>query len=236
MSYLNISKAAIEFWTGFNDYTDDTKAKALCYWAGKKAYLDMNRTLTFNKEKAKELTDSKRKDIRNGAIKIMYSAFKNIGNEYNKWHEALCTSIINHYCENNYLTKRNNKKSEGKPMSIGQAQKWINMTIKYIWLVYSVSSDNLDYYKELMNKKDDFHIPLDSIILKYIHDEHIVDYDLIKNYTWSQIDDYTEYSEYQQAIRDKINYNPLEWELVHWIKAVNKNKKNKDSDVYSKWK
>lgn len=41
--------------------------------------------------------------------------------------------------------------------TIGQAQKWVNMTLKYLWLLDALP-DNID--------KKDLHVPIDSYIIK----------------------------------------------------------------------
>lgn len=225
---MEINKEIFDFWTGFNGYNDHNKAEKLCQWAGEKAYLDMNRTLTFKESITKEnrkAVAKKRVDKRDKVIKIMYEAFGHVEGDYDAWHRALCDSIIAVY--DGFLKKRKEEEAV-REMTYGHAQKWINMTVKYMWSVYAVCPDHLSYYEKLMNKAPDFHVPLDHYILEYI-DRHIDEWnfenkDEMKNWsqswTWSRIDCYEDYQKYQASLRSALGCAPLEWELVHWLKAI----------------
>ena len=76
MKDINELKADISFWTDF--YEDDCRDDYDCFsWASNKAYLDMNRTMTFrdiakNKsQKEKDRIDNQRKDWRDKGTQII---------------------------------------------------------------------------------------------------------------------------------------------------------------------
>lgn len=98
----------------------------------------------------------------------------------------------------------------------GQAQKIINMFLKYILLVDERLNLNLCYY----------HVPLDGVILNGI----------IKNETdkptlpplakkclpWSKIDDYENYIALQKELRESYAF-PIIWEFTVWQKWQGQN-------------
>lgn len=254
MSELSISTSAFNFWTGFypQDYDGKDVNLELCRWAGKKAYLDMNRTLNFivstkdAKDKKTEKSIAKtREGLRNQAIEKMFDHFKEVNEDYDEWHNNICKNIIKIYCEK--LKTKSKEKIEKCDMTVGQAQKWVNMTVKYIWLVCSVygTSDIFHYYENLMKQEKYFHIPLDHYILDYVKlncidkDENLSEE--IKNgltaikKVWSAIPDFESYNKYQEALRklimnEEVNYHsPLEWELVHWHEAIKSETKRIES-------
>jgi len=88
------------------------------------------------------------------------------GETYDKWHRDTCMCI---------------KKEKYPKLRIGQIQKWVNMTVKYLYTLKRLGMDGInDYYADPKNVKK-FHAPLDSYVLKHIKQEYRA---------WSQIDDY----------------------------------------------
>ncbi|MDD3085129.1 MAG: hypothetical protein PHU32_04565 [Candidatus ainarchaeum sp.] len=134
----------------FNDYSDIIRAA--CY----RAYRDFNRTINFpvkmknlNKYEKKE-EEKKRLELKNSILdlfRIMIIKLRSINEldqmKFDYWHNSVCDSIIKKY---------NNKNIE---LKYGQAQKWLNMTIKYLYCL----GENFD--KEFSF----FHIPVDNYIL-----------------------------------------------------------------------
>jgi hypothetical protein len=75
-------------------------------------------------------------------------------------------------------------------LTVGQAQKWLNMTLKYCLLFGEDKIDGIETNTAW------FHIPIDSYVLK----------GLLKDKTgviWSKISDYPTYLKLQQDVRDK---------------------------------
>ena len=80
-------------------------------------------------------------------------------------------------------------------LSIGQAQKWINMTLKY-WLLFGE--------KRIQNIEKNaifFHIPIDSFIQKEMFNEKYPN-------PWSRIENYDEYLQYQLTHREREEKYP----------------------------
>lgn len=215
----------------------------------------MNRTLTFidsakDKESEKSIAEN-REELRNQAIEKMFECFKEVDGDYDKWQNNVCDSIINLYRMRLKIRTKINE-TKGCDMTVGQAQKWVNMTVKYIWLVCSVygTSDIFHYYENLMKQEKYFHIPLDHYILDYVKlnciekDENLSEetkngLTAIKR-VWSAIPDFESYNKYQKALRklimnEEVNYHsPLEWELVHWHEAIKSETKRIESKKKAK--
>lgn len=119
-------------------------------------------------------------------------------NEFDLWHKNLCNRIIETY------------RDQEIKLTYGQAQKWINMTIKYLYVLGYSSFENVFDY---------LHIPVDN----YIFEIAMKQYGVIKpNVAWSKWDDYDcQYLKYQKAIKNKIkDISPLRWEFQNWVKAI----------------
>lgn len=97
-------------------------------------------------------------------------------------------------------------------LTCGQAQKWVNMTLKYLYVLDEDMIESVFQY---------CHVPLDNYIFDY--SEKI--YGIGKPKTaWSRWTDYKkDYMAYQDALRRMINDDtPLGWEFEAWIKASRK--------------
>ncbi len=111
-------------------------------------------------------------------------------------HKEACNKLIEKF-EEQYFT-------------IGQAQKWINMTCKYLHLLE---------YDEIKNIYEFCHIPIDSYML------NITNYQISK--PWSKLNDYDEYLEYQNWFRTKYKDEiPLDAEFYLWLEEAKKSRTN----------
>ena len=139
---------------------------------------------------------------------------------YDIWHRQLCDIIIKKYKESGY-----------EEMTYGKAQKWINMSLKYVMLYTD------DYNKILLKYKDSFHVPIDRIIgnriaklikwLPTIGEKEYINlddtFDTEKhNYAWSKINNYDNYLKCQKELREKLSVSPLRWEYDEWKKEMKK--------------
>ena len=116
--------------------------------------------------------------------------------QFDKLHQEVCENLIEKF-EDQYFT-------------IGQAQKWINMTFKYLHLLE---------YKDITNIYEFCHIPIDSYML------NITNYQMSK--PWSKLNDYDEYLQYQEWFRDKYkNDIPLDVEFYLWLEEAKKIRNN----------
>lgn len=168
------------------------------------AYADMARhTLRSNIA----LEDKKRK--KEEVISLLKMAFLNVIKAkqkllYDDWHRQVCDRIIKSYA------------SLGIRLSYGQAQKWLNMLVKYIY-VY-----NLDKFMGFFNYIVDIqnlHMPIDNKIIEIAQKKLSVR----KPKSWSKMN-YDEYMKYQAELNTALsNFSKdtderiaFYWELINW--------------------
>ena len=222
-----------------------------------KAYNDLNRTMEYyhstseiakkkNKDGSKleseeidRFNDKKekfkkqiRKSIKNHIKKYPHYTvnkgvdrclLKEIKCEFDKWHYVLCSDLV-------MISKQTDRVFQyGKHLTYGQAQKWVNMTIKYCYIL-GIGSFN----DALM------HVPIDDYILSAIAKEGRINSSIdIRGLgitvsssmkPWSRISNYNDYLDLQLAIRKnkklkKSSYTPIGWESKAWIAASKKARK-----------
>ena len=156
-----------------------------------RAYRDFNRTLhKFSKLKNKKLIYFEAKEfLKDALINITQDRSMNNQKNFDKWHKKLCFDLKEIFSKNLYHN-----------FYIGQAQKWINMTLKYIF----VFQERIKGFENLLQFS---HIPIDNIILSKLH---------YKEFTtsWSRINDYDVYLSFQKYIRGIAkDKTPLEYEF-----------------------
>lgn len=172
--------------------------------ASRRAYRDLCRTLLF-KEGIKE-NDEKKLEAYNAVVKDVILKqihnFEGISNEndFRSWHKAFCEGIIANF-EKNCIE-----------FYFGQAQKWVNMTMKYLCIL---SPEKYNYVYKFL------HIPLDGIIIKNAHEKLGLDK---PNVPWSRLDEETYYT-YQTSLIAKIKAKnkqmvPLDWEFDTWLEGI----------------
>lgn len=172
--------------------------------AAHKAYADMARRTLRIKENSKE-----RKVLKEQATEILRQAVEKLRNDssdFPKWHEKSCNALIACY---------------GGQISYGQAQKWLNMLLKYLY-VYDVKGYETLFSPERIAALD---MPVDSKVIEALHRKYNV-----KRPTagWSVWDRNT-YRAYQDAARSALQSAsgiensdeqiPFYWELIHWSDA-----------------
>ena len=162
-----------------------------------RAYRDFNRTLHgIGKQKNNEDLYFEGKRYLRGRIVLL----KNKANEtdqakFDNWHKNTCHGLCNLYKKNKFAL-----------FHIGQAQKWVNMTLKYI---FTYGEDKLPGYTKIYNF---CHVPIDNIILKKLKE---YDSPVISG-KWSRINSYESYYKLQQWFREKFELIPLEAEFKLW--------------------
>lgn len=168
--------------------------------ASVRAYLDMNRTLRFNgmnNETRKELRNQVSTLLKQEIIKLKKTSIQR-QDDFDKWHKSVCVKIQKVY------------KNVGIDFTIGQSQKWINMTFKYLYMLGD---------QELTDVFHFLHIPLDNYVFKIVHQEYGFK---IPSIAWSKWNDYdNQYLQYQKDLRYKIEgKDPLRWEFEYWLKSA----------------
>lgn len=205
-----LEQPAIDFllYDYFGITKDDDKDKMILKCA-QRAYRDLCRTLKFT-EKADNAKGEKKKQIEKahqafrmkiceliqGKVKeLLCSQSKE---EFDEKHASLCSCI----CETD----------KGNVLSVklkwGQAQKWLNMTIKYMWLI--------GLWERTYNRSA-VHIPVDNYIIQAIPEGVVT----LPSSQWSQWDQ-EPYEVFQQDLRkwrkeSSPNISPLEWEAEKWL-------------------
>lgn len=192
------------------------------------AYRDMCRTIEFNPD-YKELSSNsseqnkiiseKKHILRNkvtGLIKhYVIAHFLHSPEDFDDIHNSLCLEIIEIY-------------KAASNLNYGQAQKWVNMTLKNLY-VYSESNRYCRPDVEILSLEPlipKMHVPIDNIVLDILSGKKkcYVDsqkYNLKrpkingKEVSWSKWD-YKTYIDFQNEIRKTVGENPIIWELQHW--------------------
>lgn len=143
----------------------------------KRAYLDFNRTV--------KIEDENRAILKENAEKYLITKLEIVTKiqfqsqiDFDKQHKIWCEEL----------------KQTWHELSIGQTQKWVNMTLKY-WLLFGdVRINGIE-----MNAKF-FHIPIDSYVQKGMFNERTPK-------PWSKINNYDNYMNYQLTHREKQTGN-----------------------------
>jgi hypothetical protein len=155
-------------------YFDDSNG---FYNAGiKRAFLDFSRTLTIKENRATFKSNAE-KFILERLTQATEIEFKS-QTEFDKFHETTCEQLMEVWNE----------------LQFGQAQKWINMTLKY-WLLLGDKRIN-----GIEKNAQYFHIPIDSYVQKGMFEEKYPK-------AWSKIDNYETYMKYQLGHRNKQTGN-----------------------------
>ena len=166
--------------------------------ASKKAYRDLQRTIQYSGAE-QDIRYNLRVEIEQIAKLDFPYIFARKGItlvEYDKWHEELCKKIITIY------------KQKGFEFHIGQAQKWVNMMMKYLYVLQMPEVERIVAV---------LHVPIDNYIYQKAEEELQVPR---IGCCWSKTDSYEQYIDYQNAIRKAVKTAPLLWEFEAWQKAA----------------
>ena len=229
-----------------------------------RAYLDLNRTLRFNdtanstdSEVNTELKEIRKRFCCDMCEKIVGLIFNQLLNttveNFDTCHEQVCniiTELARTYPANSkeaLLAKISRNHGAVYNFYDGQAQKWLNMTVKYMWM--------LGLWPKLQELLPKLHVPVDSFILEAVWHEGLPEndqghvqpeqarwriplpnrdqnndpkrclmFDPAKVIAWSQWE-YKEYERFQEALRGHPMLGgkmPLEWEASAWIEIAKK--------------
>ena len=186
----------------------------------KRAYLDACRTIHFPSRNAFTKSDSKGYYFLTEASAVIHSQLEDalLQDDFHVWHEKTCNRLIaigetasmkTFYGSAIYLT-------------YGHAQKWVNMTMKYLYLLETLLEKG---YIQCDWKK--LHVPIDSYIVEAF-DNKTEDKteQILGTATWSNIDDAAKYKNYQQKIADiSAKEVPINWEGPAWIEVAKERSK-----------
>jgi hypothetical protein len=171
--------------------------------ASEKAYLDFCRTIRFFKAETpltNEQSD-RRQNVKDSISAMIQNRIELLSqSDVNKesfdvWHTEICETIIEMF-------------SSEATLLYGQAQKWINMSMKYL-----LSLDN----KAVINLIPWLHVPIDNNILTTAYDQLGIPIPLKRWSRWNKND----YLTYQSKLIQSINsifqkIHPIIWEMRTW--------------------
>lgn len=218
------------------------------YICAKRAYLDLARTVKYryssselekmkskksseeDRDEANNFIESKNNLIKNICENILYPvktekgeiSFEN--SDFDDWHKAKCEEIKEKMNGNYETVNNSDEKVLEESFTIGQAQKWVNMTLKYLWLLDALPTGVKPEY---------LHVPIDSYIIEIAYDnknkfDNALGLEKKPEKSWSKLSKYKKYFEIQEAIREAIKTNttnetiPIKWESLAWIEVAEK--------------
>lgn len=157
--------------------------------------------------------------------------------DYDTAHKKLCSKLESLY---------SGRATEDRGFTYGIAQKWINMTMKYIFVLSTLieKEEFSQKYTDRLPEKE-MHIPLDSYMLEYIAQKDSKKfsdspcmkipakgenggetyYSSDKALAWSKYPDDATYMKVQNGVRKKMCSHwksPLDWEGPAWIEVAKK--------------
>ena len=228
--------------------------EALLNAAISRAYVDMaGHVLKFHFNSESTLSNRQKKTIRHiyrqSGASILKNGIKKEIKEFRSWHYELAKELLGVY--SNYLRDEEEKIITRIEFSFGMAQKWINMTIKYIYILDTVISDvknEKSKLREFREKFDNPDIPVDGYIIqgasKEMHMEVPVR-EKNENFLWSKWDWTDEYKcqyyeKFQESLKLKCNNQSiLDFENELWIamaKIAKDEEKNQIDKMILEWK
>ena len=191
----------------------DTK-KAAIRKCVDRAYLDMCRTLSLKNGDSKNAESPFRKKFREEIADKLSK-----GNDVKKMREAAYKLFFGEGVNlETYLNQKeyaDKKKRNDSLFYYGQFQKWINMSLKYMWLI------------GLLDSPEGLEVPLDRYILKAASEDLDIKLprdngtEVYTKYTesstrpWSKLN-MGEYNDIQRKINDSVA-DPIAWECDAWI-------------------
>ncbi len=175
---------------------------------------------TIVKENMRRLSAEQKKKSRKDLAGMYGKLIGGHYSDYDEWHRKACSML------------RDAFKSKELPFSYGNAQKWVNMTSKYLYIAYAldlVSGQERSVLKKYMK---DFHVPIDSYILEGLKFTDIDD--LIESNTWSRWEDSDKYYKLQEVLRERYvrdEETVIVWENKLWTTVAQYRKANDKASI-----
>ncbi len=228
---VSISKQTLDFLLySYFGFTQDDDFEIILDAVIDKAYKDATNQGAYNTKlnnNNKEESDGAKKMARK-LLKDTIRNYESQGEGFDEWHTDLCKGIKKGYTDKGI-----------EIFTYGNAQKWVNMTVKYLYMLADIRDDKS--IQEIKKDKKYLHIPIDSYIIdalweikdiwRPIKDGKNTAKSNLKG--WSTWDE----GEYKEVWKDKKTKKgvstecrpmPIEWELDTWIKEAKKRKKKKE--------
>lgn len=187
--------------------------KAALQLCAELAYRDLCRTIrNFKKESIEEA----RKNFREGIYDLIIERIKtdiftlsDPINQFDSLHKDICCAIIEKANKSGLLGENG--------LYFGQAQKWLNMTLKNILLFNLCPAEMTEALIESL------HAPVDKIIIKHARNGfNGVMFPSCKDKAWSRWS-WDNYSTFQKTLRESLttssdchSWPPIRWEFYVW--------------------
>ena len=216
-----LNSMLLQTYFGFSDcdLNDEETLIAKCC---DRAYKDMCRTLRFNKAAEATVYKDRWKDQ---VSNVVVEAIRNIDPDsvaFDGYHETTCKNMMEVSCEGVF---------DNEELHYGQAQKWFNMTCKYLYL--------LNYWE---NEQDlistVLHAPVDNYIIQIATTNNTTVPDCkfalgiessdMPSAAWSRWDS-IEYKCFQKKLRERLdvwneenssNLSLIDWECYAWVEQA----------------
>lgn len=171
--------------------------------ASDRAYLDLCRTLrNANGKSFSKISEDTKSNMKTAIAETIGNHVTDMPcfdqDSFDKWHEDTCKTIIEVFEQTI---------GNGWELSYGQAQKWLNMTLKYLYMLsYKFSDAQLSR----------FHAVIDKNILVEAKNRFGVRKPAKPWSSWSQ-DDYVKYQkELRKCVKEKEKKSLFAWEFEAW--------------------
>lgn len=242
-----MDKDCIKF---FVNPPEENNKEKVYYEAIKRAYGDMSRhTLHFqNGYKGNDKTSiDNRNNFRTARIEDLKTLMLNGGYEdrifdivnskdKNKYelfddiHDSLCNKVIESFTKEKSIMVKTDYSSKKRDdgFSYGQAQKIVNMTLKYVYMFYNYFNALDNSYKDELDKFNFIipylHSPVDSYVIDAAEGEGAngkKSYNFCckrPKYPWSKLS-HDEYIDYINDLRENLKQkdtSPFAWELSNY--------------------
>lgn len=221
------------------EITSDCKRDEMIDACIKRAYLDTCRRINFPLPAAQKKDEAKGQYFYEHTVDVLRKRIEQLSEQdYDQWHKETCEAVIKMGCADDIR----NFYQESIVLTYGHAQKWVNMTMKYLYLLEQLLEKG--YVSCNWSK---LHVPIDSFIMESIYKdielpgrEHGRSFDKVKKlkFDTAQSDDLLPWSKWEQkgyeGVYQKIrshaqkgdeNICPLVWENSAWIKVAKSRKK-----------
>ena len=162
----------------------------------RRAYLDMNRTMHGMGTLGEGHADWKSSTLRVMRDRLMMLPGEHAWTQasFDAWHQESVDVLKQVSLEH------------GFPLSVGQSQKWINMSIKY---AIALGERRLPGFYSVY---DVAHVALDNVVLRHLEEGGMPSLGC----AWNRLDDYGQYMGCQQWVRSNSAGIPLEVEYRLW--------------------
>jgi hypothetical protein len=177
----------------------------------KRAYMDLSRTVWgINKGTDPEHYQHAEQLLRAALTELPGKSGVLVSRQdFDSWHQTLCERLKVQFGAAGYIDESGNAK-----FTYGQAQKWINMALKYVFVFGERRLPGYQYLYPYC------HVPIDNIIIANLRAEKCGDVPDLGGKAWSRLDDYATYMNFQQWMRTTFTGSaPLAVEFFLWQKG-----------------